>query len=122
MTAPLRCTREVFVQIFSFTHSLQEEFKRRLFDIWFRGYHRKQDNDSSGFEHVFVGETKKSRVIGFHSWLQFYHLEKLHLVDYRGYHNYYPKQVRGHLRKTNFLMVIVEESSLHNFREACEKC
>ncbi|XP_061879247.1 uridylate-specific endoribonuclease C-like isoform X2 [Entelurus aequoreus] len=35
-------------------------FKRQLYDIWFRLYHRDRSGgeDSCGFEHVFVGETK----------------------------------------------------------------
>ncbi|XP_032895241.1 poly(U)-specific endoribonuclease-B-like [Amblyraja radiata] len=42
--------------------------------------------NSSGFEHVFVGETRGGRtVIGFHNWIQFYLQEKLGHVDYRGY-------------------------------------
>ena len=42
--------------------------------------------DSSGFEHVFVGETRgDSEVIGFHNWIQFYLQEKAGYVDYQGY-------------------------------------
>lgn len=42
--------------------------------------------DSSGFEHVFVGETRGGRtVIGFHNWIQLYLQEKLGHVDYKGY-------------------------------------
>ena len=41
--------------------------------------------DSSGFEHVFVGETRKRSVTGFHSWIQFYLQEKMGKIDYRGY-------------------------------------
>ena len=42
--------------------------------------------DSSGFEHVFVGETRGAdEVIGFHNWIQFYLQEKAGHVDYQGY-------------------------------------
>uniref|UniRef100_UPI00398F55DF uridylate-specific endoribonuclease B n=1 Tax=Pristiophorus japonicus TaxID=55135 RepID=UPI00398F55DF len=65
-----------------------EEFKQQLYDIWFSLYPRKGSihPDSSGFEHVFVGETRGGRtVIGFHNWIQFYLQEKLGHVNYRGY-------------------------------------
>ena len=42
--------------------------------------------DSCGFEHVFVGETKHgSDIIGFHNWVQFYLQEKSSNLDYKGY-------------------------------------
>ncbi len=42
--------------------------------------------DSSGFEHVFVGETKYNReIMGLHNWVQFYLQEKHDHVDYKGY-------------------------------------
>ncbi|XP_067833376.1 uridylate-specific endoribonuclease B-like, partial [Heptranchias perlo] len=66
----------------------KEEFKQQLYDIWFCLYARKGSShpDSSGFEHVFVGETRGGqRVIGFHNWIQLYLQEKLGHVDYRGY-------------------------------------
>ncbi len=44
-----------------------------------------RDFDSSGFEHVFVGETRGRDVIGFHNWIQFYLQEKKGNIDYRGY-------------------------------------
>ncbi|KAK2183334.1 hypothetical protein NP493_315g03068 [Ridgeia piscesae] len=66
----------------------ENAFKRLLYDIWFRLYKRSREDrhlDSSGFEHVFVGETRQQDVIGFHNWLQFYLQEKRGHIDYRGY-------------------------------------
>ena len=42
---------------------------------------------SSGFEHVFVGETKTrdSIVSGFHNWIQFYLQEKKGNLNYYGF-------------------------------------
>ncbi|XP_037313718.2 poly(U)-specific endoribonuclease-C-like [Pungitius pungitius] len=65
-----------------------EQFKRQLYDIWFRLYHRDKSGgeDSCGFEHVFVGETKFGQeIVGLHNWVQFYRLEKHGHVDYKGY-------------------------------------
>ncbi|XP_028327762.1 poly(U)-specific endoribonuclease-C-like [Gouania willdenowi] len=64
------------------------QFKRQLFNIWFRLYHRQRGGgaDSCGFEHVFVGETKYDHeIIGLHNWVQFYLQEKHGHVDYKGY-------------------------------------
>ncbi|KAI3374765.1 hypothetical protein L3Q82_021322 [Scortum barcoo] len=64
------------------------QFKKQLYDIWFRLYHRDRSGgeDSCGFEHVFVGETKRGQeVIGLHNWIQFYLQEKHKHVDYKGY-------------------------------------
>mmetsp|Transcript_33066 Transcript_33066/g.46946 ORF Transcript_33066/g.46946 Transcript_33066/m.46946 type:complete len:482 (-) Transcript_33066:114-1559(-) len=65
----------------------QGEFLQLLHKIWFQLYHRSRGGreDSSGFEHVFVGEVKDDKVSGFHNWIQFYLEEKKGAVDYRGY-------------------------------------
>ncbi|XP_003384369.1 PREDICTED: poly(U)-specific endoribonuclease-like [Amphimedon queenslandica] len=61
-------------------------FKRQLYDIWFKLYRRTRGVlDSSGFEHVFVGETRDGKILGFHNWIQFYLQEKAGNVDYQGY-------------------------------------
>ncbi|KAK3555353.1 hypothetical protein QTP86_014953, partial [Hemibagrus guttatus] len=63
-------------------------FKEQLHRIWFELYARRGSNrpDSSGFEHVFVGETRGGHtVIGFHNWIQLYLQEKLGHIDYKGY-------------------------------------
>ncbi|XP_006003273.1 uridylate-specific endoribonuclease B [Latimeria chalumnae] len=65
-----------------------EEFKKQLYRIWFELYARKGSSkpDSSGFEHVFVGETRGAHtVIGFHNWIQLYLQEKLGHIDYKGF-------------------------------------
>ncbi|TMS13971.1 Poly(U)-specific endoribonuclease-B [Larimichthys crocea] len=64
------------------------KFKEQLYRIWFELYARRGSSrpDSSGFEHVFVGETRGRRtVIGFHNWIQLYLQEKLGHIDYKGY-------------------------------------
>jgi poly(U)-specific endoribonuclease len=85
----------------------EEDFVDLLYKIWFQLYSRSRgcaDNDeedssisddsreasrkriygSSGFEHVFVGEIRKSKVIGLHNWIQLYMQEKAGNLDYRG--------------------------------------
>lgn len=64
------------------------EFKKHLDEIWFKLYRRTKGSkalDSSGFEHVFVGETRNKEPMGFHNWIQFYLQEKAGKVDYQGY-------------------------------------
>eukprot|EP00548_Thalassiothrix_antarctica_P006006 CAMPEP_0194130756 /NCGR_PEP_ID=MMETSP0152-20130528/1722_1 /TAXON_ID=1049557 /ORGANISM="Thalassiothrix antarctica, Strain L6-D1" /LENGTH=501 /DNA_ID=CAMNT_0038825365 /DNA_START=165 /DNA_END=1670 /DNA_ORIENTATION=- len=62
-------------------------FIKFLHKIWFKLYSRSRGSrgDSSGFEHVFVGEVKNNAVSGFHNWLQLYYEEKKGALDYRGY-------------------------------------
>jgi poly(U)-specific endoribonuclease len=58
-----------------------------LLQIWFALYRRQAGGplDSSGFEHVFVGEVRGGEISGFHNWIRFYLEEKKGTVDYRGY-------------------------------------
>ena len=65
----------------------RDEFIRELNDLWFGLYTRKVRNDSSGFEHVFVGEVKDDtgEIIGFHNWIQLYLEEKRGTFDYQGF-------------------------------------
>ena len=62
-----------------------EGFQKLLHKIWFELYRRQRSSDSSGFEHVFVGEVKDGKVSGMHNWIQFYLQEKKGDLDYRGY-------------------------------------
>ncbi|XP_051562807.1 uridylate-specific endoribonuclease A [Myxocyprinus asiaticus] len=75
-------------ELYNFFHSKgvyssQEEFIQDLKMMWFGLYSRSGGKlDSSGFEHIFVGEIKGGKVSGFHNWLQFYLNEKQGLVNY----------------------------------------
>jgi poly(U)-specific endoribonuclease len=60
------------------------DFQSLLFDLWLAPYRRFKANDSSGFEHVFVGEEKRGKIIGLHNWVQFYLEEKKGNIDYLG--------------------------------------
>ncbi|XP_056418736.1 uridylate-specific endoribonuclease isoform X2 [Hyla sarda] len=84
---------KVMKELYKFFHKKgmyekEQEFLDDLRKMWFGLYSRSSgEQDSSGFEHVFVGEVKKGIVSGFHSWIRFYLLEKKELLDYYS-HNY----------------------------------
>ncbi|KAG7455901.1 hypothetical protein MATL_G00246000 [Megalops atlanticus] len=80
-------------------------FKNQLYDIWFRLYHRDRSGgeDSCGFEHVFVGETKYgTEILGFHNWVQFYLQEKQNHLDYKGYKARDAPSVNDHVLNVQF--------------------
>lgn len=62
-------------------------FVQLLHKIWFERYPRSHGGrkDSSGFEHVFVGEIRDNQVSGLHNWVRFYLEERNGRIDYRGY-------------------------------------
>lgn len=63
-----------------------KDFKKLLHGLWFNLYSRSRGvQDSSGFEHVFVGEIKNEKVVGLHNWIQIYHEEKKGSFDYKGF-------------------------------------
>ena len=73
---PMQIAQEYLVEK-NWAPSDEEKFKDWLWDVWFTLYKRgrgrgRTAGDSSGFEHVFVGEIRGSTVIGFHNWIQFY--------------------------------------------------
>jgi poly(U)-specific endoribonuclease len=65
----------------------KKAFQQLLHKIWFELYRRERGGplDSSGFEHVFVGEIRDGVISGFHNWIRFYLEEKKGTLDYRGY-------------------------------------
>ncbi|XP_013912028.1 PREDICTED: poly(U)-specific endoribonuclease [Thamnophis sirtalis] len=83
---------EVMKELYTFLHSkhrydTEAEFVADLKNMWFGLYSRGKDEegDSSGFEHVFLGEIKNEKVSGFHNWIRFYLLEKQGIVNYFSY-------------------------------------
>lgn len=65
-----------------------DDLHHLLYDLWFSPYSRKVKYttlDSSGFEHVFSGETRGTKVIGFHSWIKFFLEERKGALNYHGY-------------------------------------
>ncbi|XP_076821706.1 uridylate-specific endoribonuclease A-like isoform X1 [Clavelina lepadiformis] len=65
--------------------SNKAEFKRTLKTKWFDLYRRSRKVlDSSGFEHVFVGEINSytGKTIGFHNWVQYYSQQKAGNIKY----------------------------------------
>jgi len=66
----------------------ESAFKSNLKEMWFGLYSRQNNKlDSSGFEHMFVGEIKSGDVSGFHNWVQFYTQEQAGDLNYYGYTN-----------------------------------
>ena len=99
-------------------YSFQSAFKFELQKMWLYFYRRKAYRDSSGFEHVLLGElqTKNgvTQVSGFHNWLQFYFEEKKNnLANYYGYYSvlrYNEVNKTKHIHLTNYLTLL---SGLH---------
>ncbi|KAK6012266.1 endoribonuclease XendoU [Ostertagia ostertagi] len=63
-------------------------FGKWLYQLWFMHYSRARGvADSSGFEHVFIGEEKNKEVSGLHNWVRFYTLERnaTENFDYKGF-------------------------------------
>ncbi|XP_056621498.1 uridylate-specific endoribonuclease C [Triplophysa dalaica] len=87
------------------SRSSLRQFKSQLYYMWFRLYHRDRNGgeDSSGFEHVFVGETKFGReIVGLHNWVQFYMQEKQDLLDYKGYKSTHLPDEDDHVLNVQF--------------------
>ena len=61
------------------------DFKNLIFDLWLAPYRRFKKNDSSGVEHVFVGEEKRGAIIGLHNWVQYYLEEAKGNINYLGW-------------------------------------
>ncbi|WIA15329.1 hypothetical protein OEZ85_001995 [Tetradesmus obliquus] len=85
-TRPMRYCHALLVAM-NLAPADEEGFKRMLHQMWFELYNRDGSRDSSGFEHVFVGEhdTSDVAVSGFHNWVTFWIEERKGALDYRGF-------------------------------------
>jgi len=73
---------------------LVSDFKKKLEQYFFTPYSRSGGTlDSSGFEHVFLGEIKNKAVIGIHNWVRVYLEEKANNLKYLGHTNICPNEV-----------------------------
>lgn len=55
--------------------------------VWFDFYPRNKNTTktSSGFEHVFLSEMKRGKIIGLHNWIYFAEAEKNGNLNYKGW-------------------------------------
>lgn len=83
-TRIMRYAHEILVSKGCASKNVQE-FAQELHNIWFTLYKREALNDSSGFEHVFVGEEREGKIMGMHNWIQLYMEEKKGHLNYKGY-------------------------------------
>ncbi|KHJ79100.1 endoribonuclease XendoU, partial [Oesophagostomum dentatum] len=63
-------------------------FRYWMAQLWFVHYSRARGRaDTSGFEHVFIGEEKNHEISGLHNWVRLYQLEKNETedFDYKGF-------------------------------------
>lgn len=90
---------EYLFQLFVEKNIIDEDisaFKTYLNDIWFGLYSRQRHVlDSCGFEHVFIGEVSKGKVVGLHNWLAIYLQEKSENLNYYGYTNFKEPNLYG---------------------------
>lgn len=66
------------------------KFRTKVYNLWFGPYARSSRSrvlDSSGFEHVFMGEVngRKHNIGGFHNWIHLYKEEQVGHLNYLGY-------------------------------------
>lgn len=64
-----------------------KEFVKYFIKIFFSTHNRHSNNDTSLFEHYFVGELniKSNNFVGLHYWLSFFYLESRGKLNYYGY-------------------------------------
>lgn len=76
-----------FLEGHGFTLETHEDRFQMIKEIWFEFYPRNKNTfmTSSGFEHVFLSEIKKGKIIGLHNWIYFAEAEKRGQLNYKGW-------------------------------------
>lgn len=76
-----------FLQLKGFVSSDDSDRFDLISRLWFDFYPRNKNTSktSSGFEHVFLSEIKKGKIMGLHNWIYFADAEKSGELNYRGW-------------------------------------
>jgi len=67
-TTPVRYLHQYLARLGKVDRA-ERAFKEKMYELWFEPYSRVAKNDSSGFEHVFMGEERDGEVLGLHNWV-----------------------------------------------------
>jgi poly(U)-specific endoribonuclease len=86
------CNSYVFVYLYYFLKKRNIinsflDFPDMIYDFWFSLYTKKKQNDTSAFEHIFIGETSHDKILGFHNWIQLWKEERIGRLNYYGHLN-----------------------------------
>lgn len=84
-TPPMQYVKNYLLATGHLKDGSDEELRIFVQHLWFRPYRRETRNDSSGFEHVFLGEIRDNEVIGLHNWLRIYQEEQSSNLNFVGY-------------------------------------
>lgn len=63
---------KIFIEKKSNKEFNQAEWYTYLHDLWFRQFNWESGKDLSGFEHVFIGEQRRRKLIGHHFWYKYW--------------------------------------------------
>ncbi|VDM31171.1 unnamed protein product [Hydatigera taeniaeformis] len=86
LATPLMAEVRRYLEEKKLASPIDEEFKDMLGHLWFSAFKRKKRLSSSAFEHVFLGEGRGTKVLGFHYWLPLYLHEQEGSLNYFGYY------------------------------------
>jgi poly(U)-specific endoribonuclease len=70
-TPPMKLAKQYIEERFNEKYS-ETQWYQYLYDLWFRQFNWKEGKDLSGFEHVFIGEQNRKRLVGHHFWYKFW--------------------------------------------------